>query len=276
MHPRTTQRPLASLPWYDLLEVRPATDALWSILAGKLKEVGFRAAPEWLDRGVPHLRQWRSGVLLFGQACGYDALLAHRHHLQLLATPRYAAPGCRGSRHRSFVVVREDAPFRSLQDLQGSRCTYNNRTSHSGRNALRSLVAPFSRGGRFFASVTRSGSHLQSLRRIRGGRADVASVDCVTHALLARHAPGELQGTRILACTRRVPAPPFVTAAGRSPEECRRLRWALAATLADPASAGAREELLLQGAAVLPLEAYAPLQAMERLAEAHGYHELAP
>ena len=65
----------ASLPWYDLPEVREATDRFWACVAQNLRERGFKQVPEKLDRQLPFDQQWTSGRLLFSQACGYDILL---------------------------------------------------------------------------------------------------------------------------------------------------------------------------------------------------------
>src|SRR5204863_144381 len=70
-----------------------------------------------------------------------------------LATPVYAAEGCEGPRYRSIVVTRADRPWRTLDDLRGARAAINEASSHSGTNALRSVIAPLSRDGAFFGDV---------------------------------------------------------------------------------------------------------------------------
>ena len=62
-------------------------------------------------------------------------------------------------------------------------------------SALRALIAPHAASGRFFAEVRVSGAHSASLAMVARGEADVAAIDCVVHALLARHRPGALHGT---------------------------------------------------------------------------------
>ena len=161
---------LASLPWYDLKETRPATNALWRGLAKNLRSRGFRDVPEMLDRQIPYVAQWTSGKLLFSQACGYDILLSYPNDLQIVATPVYTASGCKGSNYSSIVVVRDDSPVEHIESLRGSRCVINTLNSHSGMNALRALVAPLHLNGKFFSAVALSGSHESSLRLPRGRR----------------------------------------------------------------------------------------------------------
>lgn len=264
----------ACLPWYDLAEIRDATDALWRGLVAGLHARGIGGVPGALERRVHYEDQWSSGGLLLGQACGYDVLMAHAHHLRLVATPCYAADGCEGPTYRSLVVVRDGHPARSLAELRGARCVINTPTSHSGMNVLRSLVAPLSENGRFFASAVVSGAHETSLELLRGGHADVAAIDCVTYALLIRHRPEALAGTRIVHRTAAVAAPPYVTSATTPDHVVEALRAELAAATSRPADAAIMERLGLRGVEVLEIEAYEPIAELERMADGFGYTEL--
>jgi len=102
------------------------------------------------------------------------------------------------------------------------------------------------------------------------GEADVAAIDCVLHALLARHRPEALAGTRALCRTASAPAPPYVTRAGAGHDLIGHLRAALQAALDDPELAAARGALLLDGVEVLPPSAYDEIHDLERLAARHG------
>ncbi len=96
----------------------------------------------------------------------------------------------------------------------------------------------------------------------------------MTYALLQRHQPVALSGTRILCQTPDVPAPPFVTGAATSESTLRTLRVVLAETLNDPRMDGIRSNLLLGSVEVLPLDAYMPIVAIENSAIALGYNEM--
>ena len=120
-----------------------------------------------------------------------------------------------------------------------------------------------------------TGAHLASLAAVAAGEADVAAIDCVTHALVARHEPGLLAGTRVLARTASTPGLPLVTRANAPPAELAALREALAEVAADPALSRSRERLLLTGFAILPEAAYGRVAALEREAASVGYPVLA-
>jgi ABC-type phosphate/phosphonate transport system substrate-binding protein len=262
---------VAGLPMYDLPEVRPALDALWAGVARHLRREEVADAPERLTYELSGGALWREPALLFSQCCGADLVGACADALRPLATPCYRAEGCAGGRYASVLVVGEDEDIAGLEDLRGRVAAINHPESHSGSNALRALIAPRSRGGRFFARVVVSGSHAASLALVASRQAAVAAIDCVTHALLARHRPAALAGTRPLCRTAPAPAPPFVTRRDAGDELVRRLRSALHGAFADPALGAARADLLLDGIEVLPPAAYARITAFARFAARHGY-----
>jgi ABC-type phosphate/phosphonate transport system substrate-binding protein len=113
-------------------------------------------------------------------------------------------------------------------------CVINGRESHSGMSALRALVAPLSKGGRLFSDVRVSGAQLESLAMVAQGEADVAAIDRVTLALLARHAPVALAGTRTLCRTAGAIAPPFVSPLELGRPAIRRIQVALLRPLSGP------------------------------------------
>jgi len=265
---------IACLPWYALPETERAQDSLWSALARHLRREGMRDVPSRLARAVPVPRVFTDPRLLIGQSCGYDVVYGFADSLSLVATPRYGALGCAGSDYRSLVLVRETCPADELEALRGSVCAINSFNSHSGTNALRALVAPLSRDGRFFSAVQVSGSHLASLALLQAGSVDVMAMDCVVHALLDRHRPAALDGVRVLCWSEAAPAPPIVTSAAAGSDTIHRLRAALANAMSDPGCADARSAMLLDGIDALPLEAYGRIVEIESSALRHGYREL--
>ena len=268
---------VASLPMYDLPELREATDAWWRGLARAFAAEGLEAVPEALERGpspdgTPG--HWRDPDLLFGQTCGYPLTHGLDATLQLVATPRYAAEGCEGADYCSLFVVRRDENAAELGALAGRRAAFNARDSQSGYNCLRAAVARLAGGRPFFSELVETGGHAASLAAVAEERADLAAVDCVTFALLARHAPRRVAGLRVLARSEPAPALPYVTAARRPPEELERLLGGLRRACADPALAEVREALLIRGVERLPRAAYDRIDAMERAAGELDYPEL--
>jgi len=268
---------LASLPMYDIEETRPATDALWQALRQAFLREGLADAPERLMRGAPVVSQWASPRLFLSQCCGYDLVFGFSSALELLAMPRYAQDtGCSAYDYRSCVIVREDSVAADIEDLRGGICAVNGFNSYSGTGALRALVAPLSRQGRFFGGVKVSGSHLRSAEMVRAGDSDVAAIDCVTYALLARHRPRALSGLRVLRRTDPVPAPPYVTSQNSSPDKIARMRTALIAELSRRPRPGYCDDLFIDGAENAMLPAYSRLLAEDEKSLRLRYYEMYP
>jgi len=104
--------------------------------------------------------------------------------------------------------------------------------------------------------------------------ADVAAVDCVTYALLERHRPAALAGTRILCTTGAVPAPPYVTGIDSPEPTVRILREAFGEALKDPELESVRQTLMLEGIEHLTLDAYQPIADLENMVTDLGYSEI--
>lgn len=263
---------IASLPMYDLASLRPVTDAWWRGLAGHCSDLGL-APPKTLSRGGEFGAEWRDPALFFSQCCGFDLVFGAARGLQVVALPVYSAPGCsaRLARYRSVLVVRDADPACSLRDLRGRVCAVNMHGSHSGYNALRYLIAPLACGQRFFAAITVSGSHAGSLALVAAGRADLAAVDCVSYALIARQHPEQIARLRVLTRSPAAPCLPFVTRADADPDLVAGLRAGLRAALADPQLTAVRARLLLAGCTLPPPAGYRRVLAMARGAERRGF-----
>jgi ABC-type phosphate/phosphonate transport system substrate-binding protein len=265
---------VASLPMYDLPEIEAWFDELWTGFARHFRRQGLEEVPAQLLRGPPLEALWRDPELWFSQCCGYDVVHGYAGCLKPVATPHFDAPGCVGRDYSSFVVVADASPARTLADLRDTAVAINGYDSHSGMSALRALVAPLSHGGRFFAETKVSGRHVGSLHMVRSGAADVAAIDCVTMALLARYRPDALDGTRTIAQTAPVPGIPYVTRTERGEDFVARLRAGLAQAFDDPSLAGVREALLLKAVEPTSVADYASVAATAAFAVDRGYPEL--
>jgi len=236
----------ASLPMYDLPEIRWATDALWTAVAARLSAAGIAAAPA-LDRKADLPDLWTDPALLFSQTCGNPYVRRYRDRLRLVATPCYAAPGCDGPFYRSLLVARADAPGKALADFRGTVCAVNEWGSLSGWVALAAALPDPG----FFRAAVITGAHADSMAAVAAGEADIAAIDCVTHALLQRHRPAATAGLRVIGMTAPASGLPFVTRRSAADATVEALRAALRGALTDPALAEARAALLIEGIEIL-------------------------
>ena len=246
----------ATLPMYVEPELRPAIERWWNGVAGHLRNQGVADVPDALTWSEDRYRPWQSPDLLFSQTCGHPLVHSLGSSVRVVATPHYEAPGCGGPRYRSLILVREDVEARSVGELGGKRLAVNGRDSWSGYRVWRRILSASVDVEEMFGDVVITGSHRESVRSVREGRADLCAVDCVSHALLGRASRDELAGTRILGRSPLQPALPFITGAATTEGELVRIREGLFAALADPRLAQARAALLLTGASVLTEATY--------------------
>lgn len=260
-----------AFPMYDFPFVQDDCDTLWFCLREALYELGFTNLPQSFRRTGALTRIWSSPDLFLSQCCGADLLRDGGEHMQYVATPVYDIPEGQGGHYCSRLIVSENSKAHDVADLVGSVACINDWGSHSGCTALASMVAPHHRNGRFFADVQVSGSHAASVDMVRSGKADAAGIDAITLALLQRHRPETLNGIRVLANSRVVPAPPFVTGPASSADDISRIRSALEMVARDDAAQRICKRLLFSGVAVHDTNAYTALNDMREETASHGY-----
>ena len=261
----------ASLPMYNIPEVRKASASLWSGIAKYLRLEGIRGVPDRLvfEQSLQDL--WGNPKLMFSQCCGYDVVARFENILTPLAVPHFDVAGCTGSEYSSLVVVNEDCLYEDVLEMRGSVAVINGAESHSGMSSLRQLVAPRHKDGRFFDGVVISGAHVGSLGMLRRREADVAAIDCVTYELLSTYQPQSLIGTRVLGRTYHSPAPPYVTRCEYGFSLVGRIRTALLRAFDDPALTPARQALFLKKIEWADIASYSKISAIEDYAIKLGY-----
>jgi ABC-type phosphate/phosphonate transport system substrate-binding protein len=176
---------------------------------------------------------WLAPELLVSQTCGYPLMTQLRGQVRVIGRPRYELPYSSHGDHCSLLLTRDDNPRTTLADFHNSRGVINGHDSNSGMNLLRERLAPLQRDGRFFASVDISGAHRESLRWLREGRADLAAIDSVTYDYLARFAPQEVAGLRIVTQSAPSPTLPYIGPSTLSDERITQIREAMNLALRD-------------------------------------------
>lgn len=246
----------ASLPMYNLPEMRAENAAFWAALyvelGAELGPEGMTHLPEELTFDRPPVPGAIEAENLFTQVCGYPLQTIFRGQARLLGVPTYMVEHCAPGRHAAVFIVRADAPYRALADLRGAKFVFNSPHSNSGMNLPRLALARFGARAPFFGSITETHSHPANVERVAKGEADATCVDNVTYAFMLRHRPWVAERTRILAPTPSTPAIPFVTAITTPEPIVAALQAALGRVARDPRWAAARAGLML--ADILPPE----------------------
>lgn len=240
---------IASLPMY----LTPLTVAgyarFWAAIRDHIRQAGINA-PDRLATEIPDLlTHWRDPDLLMSQTCGLPYRAVLKAHVTLVGTPDYGLPGCPPGHYNSVVITRDDLAIESLADLTGRPFAYNEPQSQSGWAAL-ALTRPEVLTGH----KRHTGSHRASVRAVRGGEADFATIDAQTWRQLA--GLGETEGLRVVDRTAPVAGLPLITG---QPDLAPHLQEAVRAAIAalsdtDRSTLGIRDLIVLPpGAYDLPI-----------------------
>jgi ABC-type phosphate/phosphonate transport system substrate-binding protein len=247
---------LASLPMYDLPEIRDATDGFWAAVA---RAYGVQGE---LTRSSDWVEPWRSPDLLFSQTCGYPMTHQFKDVFTYVATPHYAADGCKGPNYCSILLARH---FAELPSFRGKVAAFNSRDSMSGMLALQVMFAPHALQGQFFDRSIQTSGHFASLQAVQRGKADICAIDCVTVAYARRYRPAVMDGLVEIARSPQVPGLPYITRSG----DVARLRQALDAVLHDSRHNDICKALLLTGISTCAAD-YDVIPKLERAMQSAG------
>lgn len=259
-----------SLPMYNVAP--PETAALGQALCELLAERGLQAQQLWPQGEL--LAHWRRDDVLLSQTCGYP-LVTQLPNVQLVGCFHYLASGCEGFRYRSLLVARDEDRSTSLADFRGRRVVCNSADSQSGYNVLRYLVSQLPGEGRFFADAPHfSGSHRQSLVALGNRTADIATIDCVTFALLQRDEPSLLHGLCVIAQSPLAPGLPLITAQHSSAATLASIREALQQLVSDARFGEICARALIGGFSVVARQDYSLLLRWRDEAAARGVTQL--
>lgn len=261
-----------AFPLYALPQVQEDMRLLWAALRPHLPLEGLPQAPAFSD---PLAAGDVPDDLLMLQYGGYPFVTEWFEELSPLACLHYDAPYCEGRRHRGVVVTGVHSRFDSLEQLRGKRAAIRGRDSNTGMNLLRHLLLPLvGEGDSFFSTVIETGTHTESLRAVAEGRAEVASVDCVSLAYIGDYLPELAAAVRVIGVTELCPAPPLFTRRDADADTRALLLAAWQAALADPAHAALLGRLRISGLSAVGAAELDRITLYQMEAEAAGYPEL--
>jgi ABC-type phosphate/phosphonate transport system substrate-binding protein len=264
MLPLQTIQPLVANA--RMYSVTPAVKADWKeLLAWALA----RADQPWevmdYDAPAPLSALWARNDLGLTMMCGLP--FAQRSERPTLIAAPIPSPARYGGQSVYFtdIVVRADAPYRTLEDTFGGVLGYTLADSMSGGVALRAHLASY-RGAHGPRLYQKSVGALINARGVidalAASRIDAGPLDSYYHDLLRAHDPVFAAQVRTVASTTALPIPPLVATAALPEQVLARLRQALQATAAAPELAPLMKRLLLAGFAFPDPADYLPLAAM--------------
>jgi ABC-type phosphate/phosphonate transport system substrate-binding protein len=199
---------IAHLGMYDRPETAAANDRLWQAIRASL---GF--GPTKLTRDVDFWQVWHSPDLLFSQTCGMPYRTRLHDKVTLIGTPDYGLPDCPPGHYRSIFVAHKDNAGKTLSDFSGHRFAYNEPVSQSGWAAPQCHALSHNV---HFDTYLETGGHAHSAQAVADKRADIASLDALTWALIQKY-DTFAQDLIVIDQTPPTPTLPFITAKNRDP-----------------------------------------------------------
>ena len=248
MGSRTTPSAVVSLAMYPFASLRAATDTLWSVAR---RHLGWGpSALEW-DQLPPAV--WYHDDLVLGQACGWPLVTSLADRVAAIGTFDFDVPGGEGGTYQSVIIGRDSTPLDRIVGGPGVVVAVNAFDSLSGWVSLQHVW------GGVPDQVVHTGSHLDSVRAVVDGHAEVASIDAVSWFHICREEPRLASALHIIGSGPRVPCLPLVTSRVDSVAE---LRDALAAAVADPTARSARDTLRIRTFVPLDNADYRPVRSL--------------
>ena len=255
--------------------VTPAVEAVWKSLLERITaEAGVAFAYVPYPAPQPLEALWARPDLGCVFMCGYPIALQLANVVPLAAPIPRAAWAAGRPVYRSDLIVREDAPYRTLEDTFGGRAGWTVEHSHSGFNAFRHHLLRYrtkSRPALYGEMVPNLVTARAILDAVREGRIDVGPLDAYWHVLIAKHNPKLTAGVRVLDSTDVATLPAFVTAASTPASLVDALRVAFADASRRAWFDEHADALLIDGFAPVDTTYYARTLEWDREAKAAGY-----
>ena len=255
--------------------VTPEVEETWrGLLAQVTAEAGL--ALDYLPYPAPRPLEalWSRPDLGCVFMCGYPIAL-RLAPVTPIAAPVPAADWAEGRAvYRSDLIVRRDAPYRTLEDTFGGRAGWTVEHSHSGFNAFRHHLMRYRTADRpklYREMVGPLVTARKILDSVIDGSIDVGPLDAYWHMLIAKHRPDLTSEIRVLESTDVAPMPAFVAAQGLGEDAVERLRDALAKAARRPWFAPYAATLLLRGFSPATPSQFAATLAWDEEARAAGY-----
>lgn len=241
---------LAAFGMYPFESVIPAYDRLWSAVVRRTPWL-----PPSLNWTMSAHDHWEHPNVAVTQTCGWPLVTRLAHRFQVVGAFAGAIEEADGARYRSTIVARQSDP---LQAFAGATAAVNDPHSLSGWVSLVSAFGIPTTGWNGPVIVT--GSHVESIRAVQEGRADIASIDSLTLAHVRRFWPELAAGFVVIGHGPWVPSLPVITGLQTNALQLSQLRQGLSVAIDDEPEAAAF--LLIDGFVPLSLEDYLPLRRL--------------
>ena len=241
--------PHVELGMYPFASVAWAWDELWAAVHRRAPWT-----PERLTRSGDVQARWYDNDCIVTQVCGWPFVALHRNDMHVIGAFTLDLDDAEPDAHyRSVLLSAHDGPLAELVGPK-SHAVANSADSLSGWLSLR--AATVGAGGEWPGTVTFTSAHLDSVRALAKGEADLASIDSWSLSFIAAEQPDLVRDLHRVGVGPRIPTPALTARKSISDALVSELRDAFDDASTDPDTAGARAALHIAGFARLGLDDY--------------------
>lgn len=240
---------IASLGMYPFAHLRDAYDQLWAAVRAR-----FDSAPDALSHELDLHSVWHHPDLLVGQTCGWP-LVTSLPDVVTVGAFDVRVPFAAAGRYRSVIVASKPLSISHWRDDAATVVAVN------GFGSLSGWVSMCDVWGDLPAHLLETGAHVESVRAVAEGRAQLASIDAMSFEFIADTMPMLAGRVHIVGHGPSVPSLPLVMAPAHA-HRLTELRAAFADAVADPALASVCARLRIGGFVPFDRSDYLPLLEM--------------
>lgn len=238
--------PFASVEW--------AWDEIWSAI----HERAAWTPPSLTRSGDVHAR-WHDSDCLVTHVCGWPFAALHRDEMHLIGAFALDLPEADGGHYHSVLLSPHDRPLDQLVSSE-AHAVANSPDSLSGWLSL--LGATVGGAEKWPGTVTFTSAHHESLVALASRKADIASIDSLSLALIAAEEPELVAGLHRVGLGPRIPTPAITVRRTVDLEQVDELQHAFREALTDPTTEAARTALHIAGFAENGLDDYLAILAL--------------
>lgn len=240
---------IAELGMYSFPSVLWAWDELWAAVHARVPWTPSALA----HSGDVHAR-WVDPDCAINHVCGYPFARYHTDRHAIVGTFSLTIPEAVGHRYRSVLLASRPATLDELV-APTTRAVANSADSLSGFiSFLHATVGP---AGSWPGRMSFTAAHVESVRTVAAGDADLACIDSWTLSFLATDEPELLTGLHRVGVGPLVPSPPITIHLTLGEERRIELADAFADAVTDPALAAATAALHIDGFVRTTIDEYA-------------------
>lgn len=217
---------------------------------------------------------WRRPDIGCVLMCGYPIALEVAKVIPLASPIPDADWAQNRAVYRSDLIVRQDAPYRTLPDTFDGTAGWTVDHSHSGFNAFRHHLLQFRTDNTQKVYRKAVGNLITArgiLDEVLDGTIDVGPLDAYWHMLLRKYRPELVAGIRVLDVTETAPMPAFVAAPGFPADNVKRLQHAFAEAHTKTWFDTVGPQLLIRGFEPVSHDSFAATMSWDKAAKDAGY-----